>query len=30
MLDEESTNVTVIVSPDPESSDTRINLTTAV
>ena len=30
ILDDASTNVTVIVSPDPESSDTRIDLTTAV
>ena len=28
ILVDESTNVTVIVSPDPESSDTRIDLTT--
>jgi hypothetical protein len=30
MLDEESTSVTVILAPDPASSDTRIDFTTAV
>ena len=30
MFDDESTKVTVIVVPDPESSDTNIDYTTAV
>ena len=30
MLDDESTNVIIILAPDPASSDTKIDLTTAV
>ena len=30
ILDDESTNVIVILAPDPASSDTKIDLTTAV
>jgi hypothetical protein len=30
MLDDESTNVIVMLAPDPASSDTKIDLTTAV
>ena len=30
MFDDESTKVTVILAPDPASSDTKIDLTTAV